>query len=382
MDQYDLASYSKSSSSLLSSLMFLERYKDLVSENGKILAIIDESVLSGDKYKSIRDYIRKTFIIKAIISLPGDAFRRQGSRVKTSILILKLRKEDEKQPEIFMETAVYLGLTEKIAKRIGISKEELNNGKKEETIRILDGFSKFESGIRTKTVINSSDADDRLDAKYCLSKDQRKSREKFWVSKNFEVEPLEKLLKQAKNREIKVDDEEIYTMLKVNYNGEVLEAEIKNGQEISYSKLYRVQEWDMLFSSMGMGRGAIGIVPDYHKGKYVSSEYTILRANSKEETVFFTNIMRTKEVLAQILSQATGMNRGRIRWRTLSNIKVPKYDKSKHNTKDAVLALEEFWKTYRNYQTKKSEAFSEIIADLKLEDKDARKRWLAYKPPE
>jgi len=382
MDQYELTSYTKSSSSLLSSLMFLERYKDLVSENDRILAIIDESVLSGEKFRSIRDYIRKTFIIKAIISLPGDAFRRQGSRVKTSILILRLRKDDEKQPEIFMEASVYLGLTEKIAKRIGISKKELTDGKNEETVRILEGYMKFKRGERTKTVINPSDANDRLDVKYCLSKDQRKSREKFWISKNFEVEPLEKVLKQAKNRSVKVDDEEIYTMLKVNYNGEVLEGETKNGQEISYSKLYRVQEWDMLFSSMGMGRGAIGIVPYYHKGKYVSSEYTILRANSKEETVFYTNILRTKEILAQILSQATGMNRGRIRWGTLSNIKVPKYDKKKQDTQDAVLALEEFWKTYSQYRIKKAEAFSEIIIDLKLEDADARKRWLAYKPPE
>jgi radical SAM protein with 4Fe4S-binding SPASM domain len=35
MDQYELSTLNKTTKSLLSSLMFLERYKDLVSENGR-----------------------------------------------------------------------------------------------------------------------------------------------------------------------------------------------------------------------------------------------------------------------------------------------------------------------------------------------------------
>jgi type I restriction enzyme M protein len=97
--------------SLLSSIMFLERYKDLVSEDGKIIAIIDESILSGKSYNGIRDFIRNNFIIIGIISLPGDAFRRASARVKTSVLILRLRREGESQPDIFMASAIYSELT-------------------------------------------------------------------------------------------------------------------------------------------------------------------------------------------------------------------------------------------------------------------------------
>ena len=59
----------------------------------RILAIIDDSVLSGDKYIFVRNYLRDNFIIRAIISLPGGAFKRANARVKTSILILRTKKE-------------------------------------------------------------------------------------------------------------------------------------------------------------------------------------------------------------------------------------------------------------------------------------------------
>jgi len=382
MDQYDLATYNGTSESLLSSLMFLERYRDLVAENGRILAIIDESVLSGEKYKSIRNFIRKTFIIKAIISLPGDAFRRQGSRVKTSILILRLRHSGEQQPEVFMETSMYLGLTEAIAHRIGIDDDELQEGKKAEVQRILKGYGKFERGIKTSTVVDPAALTDRLDVKYYLNQKEIPRRKRLWKSKGLTIKPLGQLLTPAKKRTVRVVDDEVYPMLKVTYDGEVLEADIKEGEEMSYSKLNRVHEWDILFSSMGMGRGAIGIVPKYHDGKFVSSEYTILTANSKEEVLFYTTIIRTKDILSDMLSSATGMNRGRIKWTTLSSVEVPVYNAAHHHLSSAVKSLTEYWNRHTQYQTKKAKAIDTVISKLKLEDEKARNRWLSYKPPE
>ncbi len=146
LDQYTVSTLTKQGKSLLSSVMFLERYRDFISEDGKILAIVDDSILSGEKYRSIRDYIRKTFIIRGVISLPGDAFRHAASRVKTSVLILRPKKEDEQQGDAFMEKTVYLGLTEKVAKRIGISLEEWEQGRQKEIKRIVDAYLQFEVG--------------------------------------------------------------------------------------------------------------------------------------------------------------------------------------------------------------------------------------------
>lgn len=81
LNQYAVGGHDKA---LLSSVMFLERYKELVAPKGRILAVIDDSILSGESYLKVRDFLRSNFIIVGIVSLPGDAFRRADARVKTS----------------------------------------------------------------------------------------------------------------------------------------------------------------------------------------------------------------------------------------------------------------------------------------------------------
>ncbi len=381
LDQYDLSNQNDHwKSSLLSSVMFLERYKDLVASDGKIFAIIDDSVLSGHNYKDIREYIRNNFIMKGIISLPGDAFRRAAARVKTSILILRLKHPDEEQPSVFMAKSVYLGLDEKTAKRIGISRNELADGKETERNRIVSEYRAFEEGVPGPYSIPTERLTDRLDVKYCADENSR--RKPLWISKGLNVVKLDEVLKQVEGRSIDVEPDEEYDLLKVNYDGQILDAETKTGEECSYSKLYFVKTWDVVFSNMGVGRGAIGIVPPYHEGKFLSNEYTILTANSREEAIFYTTLLRTKEILGDILSSTTGMNRGRIKWENMRNVEVPVYNKSINDLSNNVIALEGLWDSYRKYQDYKIEQTEKLATDLDLEGDDARSRWLAFKPPE
>lgn len=381
LDQYDLATISGDrGSSLLSSVMFLERYKDLVAEDGKVLAIIDESVLSGSNYKLIRDYIRDNFIIKGIISLPGDAFKRSASRVKTSILILRLRQPEEIQSDVFMAKSVYLGLGEKIAKRLGISKQELDSGKEQELKEIVESFKKFEQGISGDYVVPVSRIADRLDPKYCFSDNGR--RKEYWISQNLSVVKLRQVLHEAQDRVVSVETEEEYQMLKINYGGEILDGDLKEGDDCSYSRLYSVRTWDILFSNMGVGRGAIGIVPPYHEGKFVSNEYTLLEADSKGEAIYYTTLLRSKEILGDILSSTTGMNRGRIKWDNMAEVEVPQYDSTKNDMISSICGLENLWQAYASYFGFKSHSVHELTSNLHLEDEDAKIRWLANKPPE
>ena len=381
LDQYDLATIAGSrGSSLLSSVMFLERYKDLVAEDGKVLAIIDESVLSGSNYKLVRDYIRDNFIIRGIISLPGDAFKRSASRVKTSILILRLKQPGEEQFDVFMAKSVYLGLGEKIAKRLGIDKQELNSGKNQELQEIVENFKKFEQGIAGNYVVPVSRIEDRLDPKYCLSDNGR--RKEYWISQNLSVVKLRQVLCEAQNRGIYVEAEEEYQMLKINYGGEILDGDLKEGNNCSYSKLYQVTAWDILFSNMGVGRGAIGIIPPYHEGKFVSNEYTILVADSKEEAVYYTTLLRSKEILGDILSSTTGMNRGRIKWENMAEVEVPQYNPNINDMAGSVSTLENLWQAYESYLNSKASSSQRLNSNLHLEDEDAKIRWLANKPPE
>lgn len=123
--------------SLRSNVMFLERYTDLLKPHGKLITIIDESVLNAHQDKTVRNFIKKNFIIKAVISLPRNTFVNADTGVKTSILyLMKKKTENEKQPAIFMAISENVGHTDAGKKTL-----ELND-----LHRIFKEFKKFENG--------------------------------------------------------------------------------------------------------------------------------------------------------------------------------------------------------------------------------------------
>ena len=122
---------------LKSNVMFIERYYDLLEEKGKLLTVIDESVLNADKEKDYRKFIMDKFIIKAVISLPRNTFTNADTTTKTSILYLRKKKSpEETQPPIFMA----------ISKNIGHSDSGKPEPEKCDLWKILEEFKKWENG--------------------------------------------------------------------------------------------------------------------------------------------------------------------------------------------------------------------------------------------
>ena len=113
LKQYSLAKKKNTNDffpSLRSSVMFLERYYELLKPHGKLLTVMDESVLNTATNKTFRDFIKSKFIIKAIIALPKNTFVNAESGVKTSILyLIKKAKEEEDQPKVFMAISENVG---------------------------------------------------------------------------------------------------------------------------------------------------------------------------------------------------------------------------------------------------------------------------------
>lgn len=139
--QYEIASVGEGSteikSSLSSNVMFIERYHDLLKSGGKLLTVIDESVLNTDTNFPFREYIRKNFIIKAIISLPKNTFISADTNVKTSVLYLKKKENsDEEQPVVFMA----------ISRNVGHTDTGKPYPEKNDLPKILEDFKKFENG--------------------------------------------------------------------------------------------------------------------------------------------------------------------------------------------------------------------------------------------
>jgi len=139
LEQYEIATKPDGSlrTSLKSNVLSLERYRDLLKPHGKLITIIDESVLNTDTEKDFRDFIRKNFIIKAVISLPKNTFVNADTGVKTSILyLIKKERENEQQPDIFMTIIENVGHTD-----AGKPRSDLN-----ELPKILDKLKEFEHG--------------------------------------------------------------------------------------------------------------------------------------------------------------------------------------------------------------------------------------------
>jgi type I restriction enzyme M protein len=93
-----------------SSILFLNRYFELLKPNGELLIVLDDTVINGKTFENIREWILEKFIVLGIHSLPFNAFYKAGAGVKTSILHLRKKiNSNEIQGHIFMSVSNNIG---------------------------------------------------------------------------------------------------------------------------------------------------------------------------------------------------------------------------------------------------------------------------------
>jgi type I restriction enzyme M protein len=191
----------KPRASLKSSVMFLERYWDLLEDDGKLLTIMDDSVLNTGTAQPFREYILSHFTIKLVISLPKNTFVKAQGSVSTSILYLRKKTNPkEPQPVIFMALCNNVGHSDS-----GKERPHLN-----QLPQILESYRFFEEHSKLQNKIPAigfiiydllaNNPTKRLDAqffnpRYFTSMD---SLEKIAQERKWKVVPLESLLKAGK----------------------------------------------------------------------------------------------------------------------------------------------------------------------------------------
>lgn len=74
--------------------LFLERYYQLLKENGRLAAVLPESIFDTQENKYIRLFLYKYFVIKAIVSLPQLTFA-PFTNTKTSILFAEKKSNKD-----------------------------------------------------------------------------------------------------------------------------------------------------------------------------------------------------------------------------------------------------------------------------------------------
>ena len=409
LNEYDLAydqgrgETGRVVSVLRSSVMFMERYADMLRPGGRLVTVIDDSILGSSKYKAFRSYLRSKYIVRAVVSLPGDAFQRSNARVKTSILCLQKKNEPEdEQPPVFMYYSTSVGLDDPSRQRV-LPRDVLTRQKAlSEVLIVREAYQKFLKGDPSigQFLVPADRVSDRLDVKSCLPKPGRQVL--FWKKMGFNLVSFGDLVElvfpplppgQFEPTKESVDDAELadhelidpltsseeVTFLRVRYDGFAEAGESVPAASTNYRVLRRIRENDLVVSNINAVHGAFAVVPANLDGLVVSPEYTVCRALNGVDPRLLWMLLRTPESRSDLLLLATGIGRTRIVWENLKQLQLPLPEENLAD--EAVRAI-------RDAERKEAEAVAlresitrKFESCLGMDNQESRDILEAFRPP-
>ena len=384
LEQYALALQSRTSSklrsSLRSSVMFLERYGDLLKPGGQLITVIDDTLLSSDAFRYVRVFIRSRFLIRAIISLPGDTFRRSGSRVKTSVLVLeKKRSDDDTQPHCFYFFAEHLGVDDLTAKASDQDVREAREKADVETERIVAQYNAYLQGRSIPDTLVADRLTDRLDLRNCVPLFGRMA--EMWASRGTNVRRLDEIVSPASNViNPSAEPNETYTLIKVSYEGKCEVEGQRSGNRIQSNAMQVVREGQMVFSTIRATDGAVGIVPAEMDGALVSqSSYTVFDCGSHTDAAYLWSVLRSHEIRADMQSLSPGSGRYTTHWPVVGQLLIPWFDDSQR--KEIGEKIIQVWENERRVEVSRQNSLAHLT-QLGVESEDSQRRWQASKAPQ
>jgi len=325
LQTYELAAYGgKQRRSLRSSVMFIERYWQLLKPGGRLITVIDDGVLGGKNFADIRMFIRERFIIRGIISLHGDAFQRAGARAKTSVLYLTKRTAaDEGQPAAFVFESRYVGLDDVPPKTRASVAEAARDNAAAEIDEVTREFARFLAGEVGPWLVPADRLGDRLDAKHLLPWSVSEL-ESTWQAAGATSAALEDLV-DVVDEPVEIEPGIRYTFLRVSYEGQAEIGDSALGHEISYNRVGRSTPGDIVVSNINAVNKAICVIPDDLSGLLISNEYTVLRLRPgvDADPLYLWSVLRSTAVIAEWISDSSGVGRHRVDWESLRSQRVP-----------------------------------------------------------
>ena len=379
LETFTLATYGgKVRRSLRSSVMFIERYWQLLKPGGRLLTVIDDSVLGGKQYAAVRDFIRERFVIRAIISLHGDAFQRSGARAKTSVLYVVKRDADTSQPAAFVYESRYIGLDDVVPRTRASVAEAARTQATSEIAQIADAFEDYLAGTIGPWLVQPDKLNGRLDAKSLLpwSVDQLQP---HWQAVGIVSTILEQLVDPV-DEPVTLKPDERYEFMRISYEGHAERGDIALGREVSYSKIGRARVGDIVVSNISAVYKAICVVPEGLDHLLVSNEFTVMRLKPgvDADPLYIWSVLRSTAVIAEWLSGASGVGRTRVDWEILRRQRIPLLEGPRQREIGEMYRIAEDHE--RQGLVLRERAESQLIP-LDLESNAARDRIQRAKPP-
>lgn len=352
-----------------------------------MIAVVDDSVLGAKSYVAVREFLRKKYIIEAVVSLPGDAFQRSKARVKTSVLVMRKKEQDEEQPPVFMAYATAVGLDDSPRERALPDDMKRREDALNEASRISKLYRAFLSGddAAIPFIVPASRILDRMDVKSCLPVKNRLF--KKWVKKGVKVSKISELVDVFSEHNLPDGDvlytsamTGVYTYLRVRYDGIAEAGEEIEVSETEYPVLLVVHAGDIVVSHINAVHGAIAIVPAELDGCVISPEYTLCRPKAGVNPEVVWLIARSPNSRAELLLSASGMGRTRVDWSNFRNLTVPVPDSGEE--KLAADLIQEYHDLEAQAAAARAKAEDFIYKSLLLKDSTAMELLAAFKPPQ
>lgn len=373
--------------SLSSMVMFLERYYDFLAPRGRLVTVVDDSILGAPRHKRVREWIRENWIVRAVVSLPGDAFQRSQARVKTSLLVLeKKASPHEAQPDVFMYYCSWVGIDDPSRTRILPIDAENRERAREEIERVSDLYRAFQAGKpeAAEWTVDAAAIADRFDVKACLP--EAESRVPDWEAAGFTIQPLGDLLDLVVTKDSQTDREidtsvtdDLVTYLRVRYDGFCEAGDEISTTDIAKQTLTRVQTGDFVFSHINAIHGAVAVVPEEFDGLVVTNEYTVCRPSSNLSANVIWALVRSPEARAEMLLLATGIGRTRVRWAELKKLLLPVPNQEVRDRIDD--AVERANQAEDDMRRLRAEASQTATSEMLLDSERSRSIIAAFKPP-
>lgn len=321
-------------SEVKSNVLFLARYHDLLKLGGRIIIVVDNSLLNSVNFAEYRSWLRNSFIIRAIISLPKYSFIQAGAGGVTSILYLEKRtSKEQKQPKIFARSVQYTGIS-KSGKEIpqnDLIPDVLNEWKRFEATGKL--FLKGTTPIgdyTSDTLFLIDQANDRLDVDFYMPSYRKSMKKLEDLQKNgtHEVKTIDDFKLSPK---IKREDAEgkIFRYADIGaVDFERCEIIPKECVENEFEELpdrarTRVKENDVIFPLSYDSLGKVAIIKKDMDGQLVSTGFVGIRCNEPSDAFFLWGLIRSDIMQKQFHHVSSGYTQREISKEHLKYLRFP-----------------------------------------------------------
>jgi len=330
-----------------SNLLFLDRYHELLKSGKEILIVLDDTILNGKSYISVREWIYEKFIILSIHSLPFNAFFKAKANIKTSILHLR-KKVDMHEPQghVFMSISNNIGHDNAL-------RDTLNRNNLSDILTIYLEWQR--TGNMQVVIKNNQDKNENLE---CPEQIWLVAPEKLVIERFdafFYSPDLKNIFSTLKHRQ-KLGDIEIKhgrnLKIRSKINKNTKQVLIDSKQILKYIEIgdvtryglitkyitgvfeqlpsrgeYQIRKNDLLLAINNSSRGTVVKVPEEFDGAICTSGFLVITPKDENESDLLWYALRSEYCRGQIYYMAQTASQPELKidtWKKYFMIPFPK----------------------------------------------------------